>query len=131
MGTRPSWRLERQGVRLVFAYRLQPGIDPAAFERWLYDIHIDDLVANPYIKRLVLNRVIAGPDGEPPRYYRTAEQHFDDEESYRKAQDWRREHPVSEERSAGPLIEVDFRVIVAGEEVDCEAARLAATAERR
>jgi uncharacterized protein (TIGR02118 family) len=126
-----AWRLERQGVRLVFVYRLKPGVDPDDFERWLYDTHIPDLLENPFIKRLVLNRVLAGPDGEAPRYYRTAEQHFDDEQSYLNAQEWRRAHPVPVERSAGPLIEVDFRVICAGEEVDCEAARLAVMAERR
>jgi hypothetical protein len=129
MGTRQTWQLERQGVRLVFAYTLRPGIDPDEFERWLYDIHVPDLLKNPYIKRLVLNRVIAAPEGEPARYYRTAEQHFDDEETYRRSQEWRRQHPVPESRSAAPLIEIDFRVVCAGEEVDCDAARAAAAAE--
>jgi hypothetical protein len=126
MDAKAVWQTDRQGVRLVFAYRLRPGVDSSEFERWLYDIHIPDLVANPYIKRLVLNRVIASPDGEPARYYRTAEQHFDDEDAYRKSQEWREQHPVPESRSAAPLIEVDFRVVCSGEEVDCDAARSSA-----
>jgi hypothetical protein len=126
MATNPVWRLDRQGIRLVFAYSLRPGVDSEEFERWLYAIHIPDLLENPYITRLVLNRVIAGPDGEPGRYYRTAEQHFVDEEAYRRSLDWRREHPVPAARAADPLIEIDFRAVCSGEEVDCEAARTAA-----
>lgn len=131
MATIPTWQLERESVRLVFAYGLKPGIDPKEFEQWLYKLHIPDLLANPYIKRLVLNRVIATPDGESQRYYRTAEQHFEDIEHYHLAQQWRQQHPVPYERSAAPRIEIDFRVICLGEEINCDASRSTAAQGRR
>lgn len=103
-------------MKAILGYDLEPGISPEEYDRWLFEVHCPDLLANPYLDRLVFNTVTGSvgqasggameiPPGET--YYRIAELHFADEEAYANYRAWFAEHPIPPER--GPAGRTRFR----------------------
>jgi hypothetical protein len=106
-------------IKTVLGYEIEPGVSPEEYERWLHDIHIPDILANPYVDRLTFNlvdrNVVNASDGSPipadiKELYRVAEMEFADESAYQNYLDWFREHPVPAER--GPKGRTHFRFYV-------------------
>ena len=106
-------------IKTVLGYEIEPGVSPEEYEHWLHDIHIPDILANPYVDRLTFNlvdrNVVNASDGSPipadiKELYRVAEMEFADESAYQNYLDWFREHPVPAER--GPKGRTHFRFYV-------------------
>lgn len=112
-------------IKTILGYAIVAGVTPEEYERWLFDVHVPDIMANPYVDRLVFNKVLRPvertSDGAPlpvapdPGLYRIAEMHFADEQAYRNYLDWFAAHPVPAER--GPGGRSDFRFYVIAESV--------------
>lgn len=96
-------------VKAILGYDIVPGLAVEAYEKWLREVHIPDLSKVPGLKKIVLNTVKGTVRGETT-FYRIAELHYEDMESFEKAMRWRKEHPVSEER--GPEGKTDFKFYV-------------------
>ncbi len=79
------------GVKAILGYDILDSVSVEEFERWLRDVHVPDLLANPFLKNLVLNTVIrpitatnsGSATAEDPRtFYRITELHFEDHVAY-------------------------------------------------
>jgi len=106
-------------VKAILGYDIMPGMTVVEYERWLKEIHIPDLSKVPGLKRIVLNTVKGIVKGDTT-FYRIAELHYDNMESFEKAMKWREENPVSEERSPKGKTDFKFYVICESEEFDFE-----------
>lgn len=107
-------------VKAILGYDILDGIDVEEYDRWLWDIHYPDLLANPYLDRIVLNSVVrpvtttsAGTPtaGTPTAFERIAELHFADHEAYENYLFWFEEHPIPIERSPEGRSEFHFYVL--------------------
>jgi hypothetical protein len=96
------------GVKAILGYDIIEGMSEEDYERWLWDVHYPDLLANPYLDRVVLNTVVrpvtttsAGTAvaGDTAPFERIAEMHFADHEAYENYLRWFEEHPIPVERS--------------------------------
>ena len=105
-------------VKVILGYRIMPGLTPAEYDRWLYDIHVPDLLANPYLRRIAFNTVVGTLRGDQG-FYRIAELHYNDMPSYERARAWSEANPVPVER--GPQGRTDFIFTVLCEVVEVEA----------
>ena len=96
------------GVKAILGHDIAEGVSVEDYERWLWDVHYPDLLANPYLDRVVVNTVVrpiiatsagtaAAADG--PAFERIAELHFAGHEQYEKYLGWFEEHPIPVERS--------------------------------
>jgi hypothetical protein len=109
-------------IKTVLGYEIEDGVSAEEYERWLHDIHIPDILANPNVDRLSFNLVARNvsnaSDGSPipsdiKELYRVAEMEFADEAAYESYLAWFREHPVPPER--GPKGRTHFRFYVVTE----------------
>jgi hypothetical protein len=103
-------------IKAVVGYALVAGVDPVEYDRWLYEIHTPDLLANPHIEKIVYNTVLRPVEtasGDtmklPPSLplYRIAELHFRDMAEYEAYRAWFKDHPIPAER--GPAGRTDFK----------------------
>lgn len=103
-------------IKAILGYDIEPGVTPAEYERWLFEVHAPDLLANPYLDRIVFNKVLrpvtstsGGTATVPPSLdlYRIAEMHFADEDAYAAYRAWSDEHPLPAER--GPAGRTAFK----------------------
>lgn len=113
-------------IKTVLGYDIDPGVSEEEYESWLFDVHVPDILANPHVDRLVLNKVVRpvtrSSDGstavEGRSFYRVAEMHFADEDAYRRYLDWFAEHPIPVERSPKGRTAFKFYVLTEVTEVD-------------
>jgi len=112
-------------VKAILGYDLVEGVSKDEYEQWLQDVHIPDLLANPHLDRLVFNTVVrpilatsaGSPTSEEPEtFYRIAELHFANHDSYEQYLAWFREHPIPPER--GPAGRTKFRFYVLTDSVE-------------
>lgn len=105
--------------KALIGYTIEEGISEVEYERWLFDIHAPDLLANPHLDRIVFNKVhgvvdsasgsdMVIPDGVS--LYRVAELHFADRAAYAAYREWFDAHPIPAERS--PAGRTHFRFYV-------------------
>lgn len=90
-------------------------------------MHVPDLLANPFVDRLVFNTVIrpitatssgSATTPEPQTFYRIAELHFADHDAYERYLQWFEENPIPPER--GPAGRTQFRFYVLTDSVQAE-----------
>ncbi|HLT09266.1 MAG TPA: EthD domain-containing protein [Micromonosporaceae bacterium] len=114
-------------IKAILGYDIEPGVSPEEYERWLFEVHAPDLLANPYIDRIVFNKVLrpvtqaSGGTAEirtDTTFYRIAELHFADEKAYEDYRRWFDEHPIPVER--GPAGRTAFRFYVLTESTTVE-----------
>jgi len=95
-------------VKAILGYDIIAGMSVEDYELWLWDIHYPDLLANPYLDRVVLNTVVrpvtatsAGTpvSGDTTPFERIAELHFADHAAYENYLRYFEEHPIPVERS--------------------------------
>ena len=112
-------------IKTILGYDIKPGVSPEEYEKWLFEVHAPDLLANPYLDRIVFNKVLrpvtkasGGTADVPPGYtfYRIAEMHYADEEAYQKYLDWFAENPLPPER--GPAGRTDFKFYLVTESTE-------------
>jgi hypothetical protein len=105
-------------TKVILGYRVMPELTAEEYDRWLYDIHVPDLLLNPYLRKIVFNTVAATTRGDLD-LYRISELHYDDMAGYEKARAWSEANPVPEER--GPTGRSDFVFTVACDVVEIDA----------
>ena len=107
------------GVKAIPGYDIADGVSVDEYETWLAEIHFPDLLANPYLDRLVANTVVepitatsAGTPttDEPVTFYRIVELHFADHDAYDHYLEWFAKNPIPVER--GPAGRTAFRFYV-------------------
>jgi hypothetical protein len=112
-------------VKAILGYDIIDGVSLDEYERWIWDVHVPDLLANPYLDKLVFNTVVrpitATSSGsptadEPQTFYRIAELHFADHDAYGHYVEWFAEHPIPPER--GPAGRTNFRFYVLTDSVE-------------
>lgn len=114
-------------IKTILGYDIEPGVSPGEYERWLFDIHVPDLMANPHLGRLVLHKVlrpvrsssggaVAITGGQ--LFYRIAEMHFADEAAYQRYLEWFDEHPIPVERSPAGRTAFRFYLVTDVTEID-------------
>ncbi len=112
-------------IKTILGYEIQPGVSPEEYEEWLFDVHAPDLLANPYLDRIVFNKVLrpvrqaSGATTDVPvgyTFYRIAEMHYADEAAYENYLAWFREHPIPAER--GPAGRTDFKFYLVTESTE-------------
>jgi len=103
-------------VKAILGYDIMPGISVDEYERWLSEIHLPDLSRIPGLKKVVFNTVKGTVMGDTT-FYRIAELHYESMDAFEKAREWRRQNPVSEERSPKGKTDFKFYVICESEEV--------------
>ncbi|MCS7002086.1 MAG: EthD domain-containing protein, partial [Dehalococcoidia bacterium] len=103
-------------IKAMVGYTLMPGMTPETYDEWLWSVHVPDLLANPYLDKIVFNTVLepvaqasgdTAPVGESLPLYRIAELHFASIEAYRQYRAWFADHPIPVER--GPQGRTDFK----------------------
>jgi hypothetical protein len=103
-------------IKAIVGYTLVEGVTPAVYDEWLWKIHTPDLLANPYLDKIIYNTVLrpvrtaSGDTARIPEslpLYRIAELHFRDESAYQAYRDWFVDHPIPVER--GPAGRTDFK----------------------
>ncbi len=106
-------------VKTILGYEIQPGVTPEDYERWLFDVHAPDLLANPHLDRIVFNKVLrpvrqaSGGSATVPEglsFYRIAEMH------YAKYLEWFQDNPIPAER--GPAGRTDFKFYLVTESTE-------------
>lgn len=113
-------------IKTVLGYDIEPGMSEEEYERWLFEVHVPDILANPHVERLVFNKVLRPvrrtSDGSTPvegqTFYRVAEMHFADEGAYERYLEWFRDNPIPVERSPKGRTAFKFYVVTSVTEVD-------------
>lgn len=111
--------MSASNVKAILGYDIIEGVSIDDYERWIWDVHVPDLLANPFLDRLVFNTVVgpitATSSGsataeQPQTFYRIAELHFRDHGAHAKYLQWFKDNPIPPER--GPGGRTDFRFYV-------------------
>jgi hypothetical protein len=111
--------------KTILGYEIEDGVSPVDYEQWLFEVHAPDLLANPYLDRLVLNKVLrpvtvsSGGSADVPvgyTFYRIAEMHFADEAAYESYRKWFENNPIPAER--GPAGRTKFKFYVAADSTE-------------
>jgi hypothetical protein len=109
-------------IKTILGYDIAEGVSAEEYEKWLFEVHAPDLLANPHIDRIVFNKVLrpvtttsggAAKVGTEQTFYRIAEMHFASEEAYASYLKWWDDHPIPPER--GPAGRTAFRFYVVAE----------------
>jgi hypothetical protein len=104
-------------VKAILGYDIVPGVTVAEYEKWLFEIHLEDLKKIPGLKRVVFNTVCGTVMGGTS-FYRIAELHYENMEAFNSAMAWRKKNPVPQERS--PVGKTDFKFYVVCETEEIE-----------
>ena len=113
-------------VKALIGYDIVAGVPREEYDRWLYDVHVPDLLANPHLDRIVFNTVTeevqtaSGSDTaavQAVSLLRVAELHFADIEAYRQYRAWFEEHPIPPERGVGGRSDFKFYVLCESETI--------------
>ena len=112
-------------VKTILGYDIAADVSVEDYEQWLWEVHYPDLLANPYLDKVVLNTMVrpvtttsAGtPIMEVPEtFYAIAELHYADMEAYENYLDWFVENPIPVERSPAGRSVFKFYVLCEVEE---------------
>jgi hypothetical protein len=112
-------------VKAILGYDIVAGVSIDEYERWIWDVHVPDLLANPHLDRLVFNTVVrpitttsaGSPTAQQPQsFYRIAELHFVDHDAYERYLHWFEDNPIPPERS--PAGRTTFRFYVLTDSVE-------------
>ncbi|MBM4339716.1 MAG: hypothetical protein FJ110_09225 [Deltaproteobacteria bacterium] len=106
-------------VKAILGYDILPGMTAEEYEKWLWEIHVPDLRRIPGLKKVVFNTVKGVVRGKTT-FYRISELHYENMKAFEKAAEWRKENPVSEERSPNGKTDFKFYVVCETEEIDFE-----------
>jgi len=107
-------------VKAILGYDIIEGMPEEDYERWLWDIHYPDLLANPHLDRIVLNTVLrsvtttsagTATGADATTLQRIAELHFADHDAYENYLRWFEEHPIPLERSPAGRSNFHFYVL--------------------
>lgn len=120
--------------KTILGYDIEDGVSEQEYEKWLFEVHAPDLLANPHLDRIIFNKVESRvtsasggtadiPSGET--FYRIAEMHFADEAAYRAYREWFKDHPIPLDR--GPAGRTRFKFYVTATPTEVTRESLSAT----
>lgn len=126
--------------KTILGYVIEDGVTEEEYEKWLFEIHAPDLLANPYLDRIIFNKVqgrvtsASGgtadiPEGE--MFYRIAEMQFADEAAYGAYRDWFTNNPIPIERGPAGRTRFKFYVTATPTEVTRESLGAASASGHR
>jgi len=107
-------------IKSVLAYDIEDGVGEDEYNDWLVDVHMPDLLANPFVDKLLFDTVlhpITATSGNASAIvntlvpYRIAEIHFADMAAYENARAWFAEHPIPPERGPAGRTRFHFYVL--------------------
>lgn len=112
-------------VKAILGYTRASNLSEEQYDDWLFTVHLPDLLANPHLNRVVVNKVTRPitsasggtmeiPDGVPLQ--RISELYFDSEVAYMAYLAWFEAHPIPRER--GPLGRTEFAFYVLTESIE-------------
>jgi hypothetical protein len=116
-------------IKTILGYGIEEGVSPEEYERWLFEVHAPDLLANPYLDRIVFNKVLrpvrqaSGGTATVPEgytFYRIAEMHYADEEAYVNYLRWFEDNPLPAERGPAGRTKFKFYLVTESTEVTRE-----------
>ncbi|SNT55064.1 hypothetical protein SAMN05421812_109166 [Asanoa hainanensis] len=116
-------------IKNILGYEIEDGVSPVEYERWLFEVHAPDLLANQYLDKIVFNKVLrpvrqasgntaAVPEGYT--FYRIAEMYYADEEAYANYLRWFEENPLPVERGPAGRTKFKFYLVTESTEVTRE-----------
>ena len=112
--------------KTILGYDIEDGVTEEEYERWLFEVHAPDLLANPHLDRIIFNKVegqvtsASGGTADIPQgqsFYRIAEMHFADEAAYRAYREWFADHPIPLQRGPAGRTRFTFYVTATPTEV--------------
>ena len=111
-------------IKTILGYQIEPGVSEAEYEDWLLHVHTPDILANPFVDKLVFSKVlrpVSATSGgtevhQALSLYRIAEMHFADEDAYANYLQWFADHPVPAERSPAGRTAFRFYVVTSSQE---------------
>lgn len=111
-------------IKTILGYQIEPGVSEEEYEDWLFNVHAPDILANPFVDKLVFNKVLrpvpfasgGTPVHQALSLYRIAEMHFADEQAYANYLQWFEDHPVPAERSPAGRTAFKFYVMTSAQE---------------
>ena len=116
-------------IKTVLAYDIVDGVDEQEYNDWIVDVHAHDLLANPYIERLLFDTVIrpvvssSGGASSITNHivpYRVAEIHYADLAAYEKSLQWFEDNPIPIERGPAGRTKFYFYVLTTVVSIDRE-----------
>lgn len=116
-------------IKTVISYDIVEGVDEQEYNDWIVDVHAPDLLANPYIDRLLFNTVLrpvtsssggASTINNQLVPYRIAEIHYADEDAYAKSLEWFKENPIPLERGPAGRTSFHFYLVTSSLTIDRE-----------
>lgn len=114
-------------IKTVIAYDIVEGVDEQEYNDWIVDVHAHDLLANPYIDRLLFDTVLrpvtsssggASSINNQIVPYRVAEIHYANEDAYEKSLAWFKENPIPSERGPAGRTKFYFYVLTTVVSID-------------
>lgn len=113
------------GVRGVLAYDVCEPLTKEQYDEWLFDVHYHDLLANPYLKKIVLStiseerkaKLSSGAEVDGERFFRLAELHFDSYDDYNEYVKWFQQHVVPADRTPAGKSAFKFYLLADVEEI--------------
>lgn len=113
-------------IKALVGYDVEAGLTRAEYDRWLWEVHVPDLLANPHLDRIVFNTVVeeaettsdgTTPAGQAFSLYRVAELHFADRAALARYRRWFEDNPIPPERGPAGRSAFRFYVVCSVEEV--------------
>jgi hypothetical protein len=117
--------MNTSSVKAILGYDIIDGVSVDEYERWIWEVHAPDLLANPFLDKLVFNTVVrpitstssgSATAEDPVTFYRIAELQFADHRAYEQYLEWFKAHPIPPER--GPAGRTKFRFYVLTDSVE-------------
>lgn len=105
--------------KTILGYVIEDGVTEEEYEKWLFEVHAPDLLANPHLDRIIFNKVedqvttASGGTAKIPAdqtFYRIAEMQFENEEAYHAYREWFTDNPIPLDR--GPAGRTRFKFYV-------------------
>eukprot|EP00931_Biecheleriopsis_adriatica_P085842 TRINITY_DN60627_c0_g1_i1.p1 TRINITY_DN60627_c0_g1~~TRINITY_DN60627_c0_g1_i1.p1 ORF type:complete len:178 (+),score=35.13 TRINITY_DN60627_c0_g1_i1:85-618(+) len=127
LGTASSYTRSQGGVRGLLSYNREAGVSVEEYNKWLYEEHYHDLLANPSLRGITLHEVLdakpklsSGKEVEPDpamKFWRLAELQFDSLEDYWHYVEWFQNRQIPLARTPAGRSAFKFYVLGSTEEI--------------
>jgi len=115
-----------QGVVGLLAYNVCQPLTEAEYDKWLFDIHYHDLMANPHLEKIVLHTVSKDKKAHLSsgsavknefEFFRLAELHFQDYAAYSEYTKWFQANAIPPPRTPAGKSAFKFYLLSEGESI--------------
>jgi len=119
-------RAREEGVVGLLAYDVSDGLSREEYDRWLFEVHYHDLLANPHLIKISLRTVAADKKARLSsgaevqnklEFYRLAELHFADFDAYTRYIEWFQANVIPPPRTPAGKSAFKFYLLAEGETI--------------